>query len=205
MDRAGIAYEDVYVLRERKGHSDAYEKSLKALGTAYRVLFVPVLRVSPVEELQTMALPDPSQFDSIVVTSSRALQVLDDERSQWLQACKDSLLYVVGAATKETALRKGFVDIVSNAAEQSRAAALAAMMLKQQPQPRNVLFLCGDPHRTELVKELKAADVNVTELVVYRSVEASNLKDKIDGSRPAFAVFFSPAGAMYDLKFIFFS
>ena len=119
---------------------------------------VPVV-VSPLMRIETMprALPDPTGYAALVVTSANALSALrgrDDIRGK---PC-----YCVGAATARAATSMGLAALdAGGTAEQLQASILA------RPRPGRLLYLRGEHVASDLAAELSRAGAPTDEAIVY--------------------------------------
>ena len=129
-----------------------------------------------VEHLATMQV-------TVVFTSANAVQAvaaeLDGYRPDWKIFC-------IGYATRD-AVEK-FFEKKSIAETASNAEDLAKAIIKKA-HADDVVFFCGDQRRNELIDNLKAADIEVNEVIVYQTTLIPQKVDKkYDG-----ILFFSPS------------
>lgn len=126
----------------------------------------PILNRETSNRIISLALNDKR---TIVLTSSNAVEVLEQYMSYDGNFCLiDWQVFCLSGKTKETLLsaRRLEKEILGEA---SNAAELAYEIIRQKV--KEVLFFCGNKRRDELPTILQAAGVNVTEIVVYETLE----------------------------------
>jgi uroporphyrinogen-III synthase len=144
------------------------------------------------------ALKERHRYHAVALTSPRASQALAERidacRLAW-DASPD--IWVVGSATAE-ALRGRAGPVrqpdTPPQARESAAGALARAMLKAKV-ASPVLFPCGDRRRDELPDLLRLHDIQVDDVVCYRSVLASREKASAAIADSAVVIVASPSVA----------
>jgi uroporphyrinogen-III synthase len=144
------------------------------------------------------ALQRLAEYDAIALTSPRAAQALGNlltERAiAWPPASGAPEVWASGPATA-AGLGGGLGSIRlpagRPAAGVGAAAALATAMLEDGVKGR-VLFPCGESHRDELPRELRAGGAVVDEIVCYRSVLADAADARVAAQRATVLVVASP-------------
>jgi len=160
----------------------------------------------------TETLRSHAQFDGLVATSGNALVALqylykdnhessktgeDDPLSFWRQ----KPLFVVGKSTASYAhaLNYPTENIIigeGGAHELSKVIGTHFQVNSTNDKKINLLFLCGNKRRDELIHGLTELHINAKELVVYNTnltPSASEIVDRIMSSPPDWVVFFSPS------------
>jgi uroporphyrinogen-III synthase len=160
----------------------------------------PLIRFEPPVDWSPLdtALTEPSRFESVAFTSPRAAQaVVERLRIGGLRWGGDlqPAVWAIGLPTAN-ALQSvlGSVRVPSPRAEAnaSPAAALAHAMLEAGA-VGPVLFPCGEKHRDDLPTILRAKQVEVHEVVCYRSVLASRSQAGAAAASASLVVVASPS------------
>ncbi|KAK6495218.1 hypothetical protein TWF481_003244 [Arthrobotrys musiformis] len=160
------------------------------------------------------------KFAGMVITSQRAVEslssIMDDIKAKNTQIItsllKNTLIYVVGPATKSSLELLGFSPSNILGWESGTGAVLSDFIISHYPSNSlrgDLLFLTGETHSTilptrvpEKLKDLEL-EVNIEEVVVYKTsvVESfehdlSAVLDGLDkeGDEEGWIVFFSPTG-----------
>ena len=118
-----------------------------------------------------------------VFTSKNAVLVFD----QIVNAEVPWNIYCIGQSTKKTVSKLFGEDNISGEAD--NAAALSKEIIKD-PEIKKVFFFCGKQRREDLLENLKAAGVEVEEIVVYETFDSPQKMSRkmYDG-----ILFFSPS------------
>lgn len=133
------------VLRPEPGASATVERA-RALGLD--AVATPLFEIEPVE----WSVPDPSEFDALLLTSANAVR----SGGEQLHRFRALPVHAVGAATAEAARNAGFTVATTGEAD------LDQLVASLQPQLK-LLHLCGE-HR----KSPDHARQQITQLPVYR-------------------------------------
>lgn len=163
--------------------SPAYEAALQALG--FLVVFRPVLDIIGRAGVQA---PRRGVYGAAVVTSANAAKRFPG--GVWLDDLRQ--VYVIGKATGDV-LAQAHPSLRDRVVIHSQASTAAALAAELSAVDGPVLFVCGDPHRTEI-----SSLSNVDDLVVYESRPAESLDDLLrfeTGDHRPWLVIFSPVGA----------
>lgn len=169
------------------GRKDPYEQHLEDSRFIPILSYVPVDFDNLVEQLKS---PD---FDSVIVTSQRAVDVL----KQALDGIEDNTIlkkpaYTVGPATAERLKLAGFETVYG--AHTGNGHILATEMVETLENPSRFLFLAGEVHRKELPTRLRDANHEVETVVVYRTEPIEFVNDlKTSLQEDDWIVFFSPS------------
>jgi len=166
---------------------DPYVAALESAGFTARC--VPVLRF---EFLGRDALAErierPEDYAGLILTSPRAVAAM---KGFDLAAWHEHPAFAVGLRTASEAAKLGLQTV----GEESGSADDLADVITARSFEQPLLFLCGDRRRDTIPDRLRAADVDVEELVVYRTIgDAEELAEAIEWQRPEWIVFFSPSG-----------
>lgn len=165
---------------------DPYSNAFQRAGFLSQT--IPVLET---EYLDPEPLPG-QDFDAVLVTSQRSVRALSEtsKLSVWLQNRRGSTAYyAVGPATERALSGLGIetIDLDSG-----KGADLAHSVVDSGA--KSVLYLAGDPHRSEMPEILRARGVEVVTLLVYRTLP--RIPMELRGKpTPDWAAFFSPRGA----------
>eukprot|EP00941_MAST-03F_sp_MAST-3F-sp1_P000088 g88.t1 len=182
-------------------------------------IFLPVFDYKRTnQDVLRMKLVDSLQHQSIVITSPRAAEYLNEicqqlrkeeknKGSFWWDA-DDVHCYVVGNATyaaiSDKQLRKKCKGY-----ETGNSSDLADFIIKdfQKGKGDSLLFLCGESRRDTIKSKMKTANIKVEECVVYKSVENKQLSSRLqeyngeEGIEDWFC-FFSPRGVSLVLSLL---
>ena len=131
-------------------------------------LVAPLLTVEPI-----VAEIDMSGVGALAFTSANGVRAFA-ERRDCLEACRDFVVFVVGAATAEAARAAGFPEVRSADGD---VEALAAIIARERP---GGLVLCpgAEQRAGDLVGELSRAGVEVRAVAVYRTVPTPGPKHR---------------------------
>jgi uroporphyrinogen-III synthase len=172
------------VLLRAAEEPDPYAFALSRAG--FEVAFRPVLRYAFMNgDALVRRLEHPDLYESLVLTSPRAVAAIAARGGP--RGWTGSTVYAVGPATAAAASDLGLNVRGQDAHD---GAALADLILQDGPLGP-VLFLCSSRRRDVLPRALRAAGVEVEELVVYQTDIAPPEPPPDDAE---WAVFFSPSG-----------
>ncbi len=146
---------------------------------------VPFIKTEPIKtvEIQQEVENATLRETTVVFTSMNAVEAVYELISaaivQWN-------IYCIGYATKELVEKYFGESVISGTAD--NATELAELIIKDGYK-EEIIFFCGDIHRKELPEKLKEAGIEVTEIIVYETI---NIPRKIIKEYDAI-VFFSPS------------
>lgn len=157
----------VLVLRPEPGASLTVEKARRR---GFEAVTIALFEIEPME----WKVPDPGQFDALLLTSANAVRNAGNQLSRFAGLA----VYAVGAATAEAALKAG-LDVAATG--DSGVDQLLSMI----PPNLRLLHLCGEDR-----KEVAQALQLITPIAVYRAkpIAAPDLSD----ASCAIALIYSP-------------
>lgn len=161
-----LAGRRVWVTRPREQASELVE-GLERMGA--EVVVLPTIAIAPAEELAPLAaaIAQLDTYSWIAFTSAQALAPFFGALGD--RPLTPRLAAVGGRTAREVERWAGRCELI---AEPATAGKLAALLLEQDLAGQRLLFPRGDRARATLVKILSAAQVMVTDPVVYRTVSA---------------------------------
>eukprot|EP00762_Andalucia_godoyi_P001166 ANDGO_02078.mRNA.1 Uroporphyrinogen-III synthase len=181
----------VWMYRDNPEDPDS-DVFLSKLSPHFRVTTIPVLDTT-FETLDSFTRLDPQFFESLIITSKRALASLGMLPDAQLLEWKRKRLYAVGPTTGRAALEMGFVD-VRTPSEGQDAASLANLVLSQRTHLK-VVFLCGNQRLDIIPRLFREQALAFEEVVAYTMEGVRTLSIPCDQDQPPLAqVFFSPSG-----------
>ncbi len=110
-------------------------------------------------------------FNAVIITSTNALNILNDERQKY----RDILAlpaYVVGAQTGSAAREAGFESILEIAPDSQ---SLLRSVPKDFAAPAHFLYLTGENRKPVLEASLRDAGHQITVVVLYRAATTASL------------------------------
>lgn len=133
-----------------------------------------------------------AEFPVFVFTSQNGVRAFMEFVKAGLDIPKNPIIYSVGNKTSELLKENGFFSLVPN---EQNGAALARLILEDLQSERlfssvTILHFCGNRRRDELRQLLTEAEVDVKDIVVYKTVlNRMNLSSK----EPEGILFYSPS------------
>lgn len=133
-----------------------------------------------------------AEYPVFVFTSQNGVRAFLEFVKAGLDIPENPLIYSVGNKTSELLKENGFFSLVPN---EQNGAALARLILEDLQSGRlpgsvTILHFCGNRRRDELRQLLTEADVDVKDIVVYKTVlNQMSLSSK----KPEGILFFSPS------------
>jgi uroporphyrinogen-III synthase len=146
---------------------------------------IPFIKTEPTSSIETQQeIEHLATIQAIIVfTSVNAVQAVAAELDGFQPGWQ---IFCLGYATRD-AVEK-FFEKKSIAETSPNAEDLAKAIIKRN-EAEEVIFFCGDQRRNELIDTLKAADIEVNEVIVYQTTLVPQKVDKkYDG-----ILFFSPS------------
>ncbi len=146
---------------------------------------MPFIKTEPVSSIeiqrkikQTLLLPA-----TVVFTSMNAVEAVASE----LYGQKpDWKIFCIGHATRQLAEKYFGIDLISEIADDAKN---LADIIINKTKADEVIFFCGDQRRDELPHALRKNNIDVTEIVVYKTVLIPHkIEKKYNG-----ILFFSPS------------
>ena len=119
---------------------------------------------------------------NIVFTSMNAVEAV----RTYLQGSVNLNIYCIGNTTKN--LIEKYFGAKNIAGTADNASDLAGKII-ENTDVRNVVFFCGDQRRNELPEKLKTNDISVEEIVVYKTIETSQVVPQLYDA----ILFYSPS------------
>lgn len=146
---------------------------------------VPFITTEPIkdEELKTVLRGFLQQNITSVFTSKNAVLAFE----QIVNAEVPWKIYCIGQSTQKSVAKVFGEEKISGTAD--NASNLADIIL-QDAEIRKVIFFCGKQRREELPEKLKAADIELEEILVYETFETPQ---KISRKHYDGILFFSPS------------
>ncbi|PRT53338.1 Uroporphyrinogen-III synthase [Wickerhamiella sorbophila] len=183
----------VHLLKARSddseyGRPDPYEANID------NVRFIPIMKFEPVNfEGLCNHLSCETQYDGVIVTSQRAVDVLKNAFAL-IDNCQhfcDLPAYTVGPTTANRLELIGFKHVYG--AETGNGRVLAEKMVHVLQEKQRLLFLAGEVHRDILPRELTAAGHQIDKIIVYRTECYNYQKELSQIKNGDWVVFFSPS------------
>jgi uroporphyrinogen-III synthase len=141
----------------------------------------PTLSIETQQEIEHVS----TMTATVVFTSRNAVEAVGAELDGYQP---DWQIFCIGYATREAAEK--FFQRNSITGTAATAKELADELVKKTDTDE-VIFFCGDQRRNELIDVLRAADIEVNEVIVYQTTAVpQKIAKKYDG-----ILFFSPSAA----------
>ncbi|AGO14147.1 AaceriAER351Wp [[Ashbya] aceris (nom. inval.)] len=197
---------EIIFLKNKTVPEDHYESIFQSNG--FKTHFVPLITHEhlPDESLSKVCDKDyMEKLNCLVVTSQRTVECLYEDVLPYLPCeARASLLnkpvFVVGPATQEFMERCGFTD-VRGGEETGNGALLAEFMLGMIQKGElnssgTFLLLVGEIRRDIIKKRLQSANLEVEEVITYRTSPLHDISDRFQQvlTKHAWVVLFSPQG-----------
>ncbi|CCE83768.1 Piso0_004355 [Millerozyma farinosa CBS 7064] len=202
----------IILLKNRSIPKDNYEE--KFVSNNFHTQFIPLLEHTHYDREATKRYLISKEFKStpyFIVTSQRAVESIMDclndiSDTEIKTNMFSKVAYTVGPATSKVLQENGFKD-VRGGDDANNGAALAEVILNDMDKSCPIVFFTGKVRRDIIPQALQKAGVDLTELVVYKTEDRSDINENFDKAldlvrsqslnKQPWIVFFSPQGTKY--------
>lgn len=199
----------VLLLKNQTIPKDPYNDKLKALG--YNPVFIPLLEHNHYDRHSTVEYLKSKEFSNIrnfIITSQRAvecfnecIQEINDENIK--QSIFQKIGYTVGPATAKILSEAGF-KTVKGGNDAGNGLILSKIIIDEIAPEEEIVFFTGEIRKDIIPKNLKLANINIMERVIYRTDlredigetfnKQLSLLDQTNNIEKKWIIFFSPQG-----------
>ncbi|CUM56257.1 unnamed protein product [Debaryomyces fabryi] len=200
---------NVLLLKNQTVPKDPYNDKLKALG--YNPVFIPLLEHNHYDRNSTIQYLKSKEFSNIrnfIITSQRAvecfnecIQEISDENIK--QNIFQKIGYTVGPATAKILSEAGFKN-VKGGSDAGNGLILSKIIIDEIDSEEEIVFFTGEIRKDIIPKNLKLANINITEKVIYKTDlredigenfnKQLSLLDETNNNGKQWIIFFSPQG-----------